>query len=119
MVVVGATNLGADPLSLKDDAVAGLSVEGASLGAVGEHVPLRHGDSKGTSLSAPFALSVAALMVKANPAMTPDQIERVLQQTAVPIKGGLNEVNAVKAVAVAKALAPSHLKSVTPTPRRR
>ncbi len=37
----------------------------------------------GTSMAAPHAAGVAALMLSVNPTLTPDQIKQVLQETAV------------------------------------
>ncbi len=105
MVLVGAIDLGKNPLDPVDDEVASFSVEGAVLGAVGVNMPFKGRDVSGTSFSTPFAVSVAALMTKANPRITPTQIERILKETSVPVRGGLNEIDVVAAVARAKASA--------------
>ncbi len=99
MIVVGAVDLGRDPLSPADDSVARFSVRGATLGAVGVRVPLNGRDQSGTSFSTPFVTSVAALMLKANPRLTPDQLEQILKDTSRPVRGGLNQVDVVRAVA--------------------
>jgi hypothetical protein len=107
MIVVGAIDLGKKIFDSRDDTVAAFSVEGAKLGAVGVRVPIKGADEDGTSFSTPFTVSVAALMIKANPRLTADQLEQALNDTSFPVKGGLNEVDVVKAVARAKALARS------------
>ncbi len=58
----------------------------------------------GTSMSAPHVAGVAALMLEANPALTPGQVRQILVQTASAIPGcpvidcGAGLVNAVAAV---------------------
>ena len=44
----------------------------------------------GTSAAAPHAAAAAALMLQANPALTPSQIFTALQRTALTMGGGLN-----------------------------
>lgn len=65
----------------------------------------------GTSQAAPHISGVAALMLAANPALTPDQIATILSQTAMDLgtagtdsSYGAGLVNAYKAVAEAKRL---------------
>jgi subtilisin family serine protease len=59
----------------------------------------------GTSFSAPYVAGVASLMVKANPSITPDQIEKILITSTVGIAadragaGVLDPVAAVRAAA--------------------
>jgi len=102
MISIGAIDLGANPTDSKDDKVAPFSVEGPVLGAVGMQVPLRAGDANGTSYATPFALSVAALMLKANPKLKPDDLERILKSTSFSVGDAkLKEVDVVKAVAMA------------------
>jgi subtilisin family serine protease len=43
-----------------------------------------YGISSGTSFAAPYVSGVAALMLSANPSLTPDQIENTLIATANP-----------------------------------
>jgi serine protease len=77
-------------------------------------------DSEGTSFAAPYAASVAALMIKANPKITPDQIENILTSPGVarhipnqtrpgwphePPRDGAGEIDPVAAVAAARGLA--------------
>ena len=52
---------------------------------------LGHGYSSdsGTSASAPLVAAVAALMVKKNPTLTPDQIRNILISSADPVAAGL------------------------------
>lgn len=101
ILTVGATEIG-DPKVLKDDKVARFSNSGAQLVAPGVALPVAspevgsaaHDPKKprgeqqpveveGTSFSAPYVASVAALMVKANPDITPDQLEKILTSKAV------------------------------------
>ncbi len=103
MISIGAIDLGANATDARDDQVAPFSVEGAVIGAVGVNVPLRFGDRNGTSYATPFVVSVAALMLKANPKLKPDDVERILKATAFQVGGAkLKEVDVAKAVAMAK-----------------
>ena len=99
VVSVGAIDLCTDGRSMEDDHVAEFSVIGPVLGAAGVRIPLGGYNATGTSQSAPFVASVAALMLKANSSLGPDQIEQILKDTAKPVKGGLNQVDVIEAVA--------------------
>ena len=108
MVRVGASDLG-DPNTASDDKMADFSAPNVDITAPGANIPVGsqrrpvgfHGslkgafgaafgtspapikppavNVKGTSFAAPYAAGVAALMVKANPSITPDQIESILK----------------------------------------
>ena len=81
----------------------------------------------GTSFSCAIAAGVVALMIRANPRLSPEQIARVLRETAVPLPppfaatGGL--INAYRAVNAASELPPPTLgRSKQPSadaPRRK
>ena len=107
MILIGAIALGKSPLDRRDDETALFSVQGPTLGTVGVRVPLEGGDREGTSYAAPLALSAAALMVAANPKITPDQLEKILKDTSRPVKRGLNEIDIVAAQSAARLAAES------------
>jgi len=78
----------------------------------------------GTSMAAPHVAGVVALMLEANPALTPDQIRALLEQSATPMPGclvidcGAGYVNALQAVRAALGAlnqAPSASLTATPT----
>lgn len=75
------------------------------------HVPF-YTQISGTSMATPFVAGVAALMLDANPALTPDQIKQILIDTATAMPGyadwevGAGYVNAW--AAVDKAMNASH-----------
>jgi serine protease AprX len=64
----------------------------------------RYTMSSGTSFAAPHVSGTAALMLQANPSLTPDQVKAILQQTATPMLGystyevGAGYLNAYAAV---------------------
>jgi serine protease AprX len=66
------------------------------------HPHYQHVD--GTSMAAPVVSAVAALMLEANPGLTPKQVKRILVRTAVPLSGlpvekrGAGLVNAGRAI---------------------
>jgi subtilisin family serine protease len=111
---VGAVAIGA-PTKHGDEHISDMSSPGASVSAPGVDIPvdLKQGklvDASGTSLSAPYVASVAALMVKANPNITPAQIEKILQSPTVAAnvkdtqRDGAGVIDPVAAVREAKAL---------------
>lgn len=118
MITVGNVKIG-DPKNKKDDELAWESSGGqVEIAAPGSKMPVgkktdgsvEHLD--GTSFSSPYLAGVAALMVKANPKITPDQIEKILldpkNRTAV---GQGSHVGNVGLIDPAKAvLAASKLK---------
>jgi subtilisin len=63
----------------------------------------------GTSMAAPHAMAVAALMFEANPAATPDQIESCMKTTGVPVTDPANGVTTprVDALAAVQCIAPT------------
>jgi serine protease AprX len=66
------------------------------------HPHYQHVD--GTSMAAPVVSAVAALMLEANPGLTPKQVKRILVRTAAPLRGlpaekrGAGLVNAGRAI---------------------
>ncbi len=100
-----------------DERMGKSSSYGAEVSAPGVDVPVgvKRGtrepkDVSGTSFAAPYVASVAALMVKANPNITPDQLEQILKSDAVAtnLKGtmrdGAGVIDPVAAVREAKKL---------------
>jgi len=91
-----------------------------------EHVPY-YTVKIGTSMAAPHVAGIAALMLEANPALTPDQVRQVVIDTATPMPGcapmdcGAGYVNALAAVRAALALGepapqpPTAVLTATPT----
>ncbi|HEY3109335.1 MAG TPA: S8 family peptidase [Chloroflexota bacterium] len=104
-----------DGLSKPDLAASGRRV--VSLRAVGSTLDLFYGVERvvkeryfrlsGTSMSTPAVSGVAALMLAANPYLTPNQVKAILIQTARPIAGasasavGAGELDAAAAVQLA------------------
>ena len=115
MITVANVNIG-KANSKKDDQLAFESAGGqVEIGAPGSHMPVgKKTDGKveyldGTSFASPYIAGVAALMVKANPKITPDQIEKILldpkNRTAVgqgTHSGNVGLLDPAKAVAAAK-----------------
>lgn len=112
---VGSTSFG-DPTRLGDESMGTSSSTGAAISAPGVDLPIARNadgttrDVSGTSFAAPYAASVAALMIKANPNITPAQLEHILQSDAVAhnVKGTLRDgagvIDAAAAVREARAL---------------
>ena len=73
----------------------------------------------GTSVSAPMVAGAAAMLLQANPNLTPNMVKMILMYTAQPLAGfntfeqGADQLNIAGAVAVAK-LVKTHLLGLTP-----
>lgn len=79
-------------------------------------------NSRGTSFSAPHVTGVVALMLEANPLLTPDDVVTILRATATPMpsterEAGAGYLDAHNAVRAAKAFtAVPHPANLFPTP---
>lgn len=60
--------------------------------------------SSGTSMAAPHVTGAVALMLEANPALTPSEIKSILQSTAVPLAGAGPDEQGAGVIDVAAAL---------------
>jgi hypothetical protein len=114
-VIVGATALG-DALNRGQDRSTSWSSGSAqdphyvTLSTVGADVPVGPDKSlvDGTSFSTPIAASVAALMIEANPSLTPDDVERLMTDPRAVrdlpgTRDGAGELDPVAAVELAAA----------------
>ncbi len=113
MIVVGATELGKRSDG-SDSTVAATSSGGPSdyvtMSTIGVNVPvgLHKKAESGTSIAAPIAASVGALMVEANPNLTPDDIELILTHPSVvydipdTMRDGAGNLDPVAAVRMAR-----------------
>src|SRR6267143_2056539 len=76
----------------------------------------------GTSVSAPVVAGTAALLLEANPNLTPNMVKMILMYTAQPLAGfntfeqGAGQVNVAGAVAVAKIMRTDLLGLFAPSP---
>jgi len=84
MLVVGAADIG-DPDRDDDDRVANFS-DPADVVQAGVHIDVGEGDEAGTSFSNPIMVSIAALMLKANPRLDPARIVAILENPRVARK---------------------------------
>jgi hypothetical protein len=114
LITVGAAKLGVTS-DARDDVMWQDSAPGADIAAPGADVPVFRQagmpvNGSGSSFATPYAASVAALMIAANPKITPKQIEQILTSAAVTTNlpgstDGKGLIDPVKAVEAAKKLA--------------
>lgn len=121
--MVGATGAG-EGTSSADDPMSEFSSPGATIATVGDDTPVGApdpfavafggvpnvaSDADGTSFSTPYMDGVVALMVQANPAITPDQIDAILDRTArddpTTTRDGVGRLDELAAVRAARDLA--------------
>jgi serine protease AprX len=101
-------------LIVSDRATTGATTNATTTSTDAAFIPPEHLASyttaSGTSMAAPHVAGTIALMVQANPSLTPDVIKRVLINTATPLPGyqeyaaGAGYLNAAAAVAQAQAI---------------
>jgi subtilisin family serine protease len=122
LITVGAVDIG-DPEDPADDRMMGRSSLGAEISAPGVSLPIGSPDPpadgrpasgrpvpknvSGTSYGGPWAAAVAALMIKANPALQPADVEALLilaassHDIAGTERDGFGEIDPLRAVAEA------------------
>lgn len=93
------------PFKTPDVSGIGVSVESANYTA---WPVLPYASASGTSMSAPHVTGLVALMLDANPDLSPDQVQHILRQTTAPLDGletweaGTGFIDAVAAVRAAE-----------------
>lgn len=95
-----------------DDAVANFSSRGREIAVSAPGVDVlstwpgrRYRKSSGTSMAAPHVTGAVALMLEADPALTPSEIKSILQSTSVPVAGAGSDEQGAGVIDVAAALA--------------
>ncbi|MHB1653122.1 MAG: S8 family peptidase [Desulfitobacteriaceae bacterium] len=91
---------GADIISLLSERNAILATEHPQAVIANNYLEM-----SGTSMAAPVVSGVAALMLEANPHLTPNQVKAILTKTSVPYKGMLDNagvIDAKEAIKLAK-----------------
>ena len=102
-------------------AAPGGSVDAGGTGAVQVSTPLGTSGRTGTSLAAPLVSGVVSLMLGLNPALTPAEVKRILQESAAPLPGcpapkscGAGLLDAGRALRAAKTFGRSTAPAASP-----